>query len=153
MSNNHPYDNGYAFPNEQQASARKSWSKLAVLAAVVNGALFFVTFLSGPLMSVFFGSDEPGGEISMEQFDGYMLVSFVTAAASVVLSIAALIINILFFRSLQPVPVGPHVPAADTQAARVRKVAAALLITFPSLTLITTAFTILAGLLFLLVGM
>jgi hypothetical protein len=153
MSNNHPYGNGYALPDERQVPARKPWSKLAILTAVVNGALFFVTFLSGPLMSVFFGSEEKGGEISMEQFNGYMLVSLVTAASSVTLSIAALIINIMFFISLQAVPVGPHVPVSVTKEARIKKVAAALLIAFPSLTLISTAITILSLLFLYLVGM
>lgn len=136
MSNNHPYGNGYALPDGQQTPARKPWSKLAILAAVVNGALF-ITFVSVPmLMITIFGVDEKkGGEVSIDESNGFVLLSILTSVPIMVLSVAALIINIIFYKSMQPVPVGLQVPVAVTKEARTKRFAAALLIAFPGITL------------------
>jgi hypothetical protein len=150
MTNDHPYGNGHVLPEEQPASSRKTWSKLGVLTTVVNGVLF-VIFVSVPMLmtSLFGGEEKKSGEVSIEESNWFTLLSLGTSVVIVSLSVAALIINILFFKSLPSVPVGPQVPVAVAKEARTKRFAAALLIAFPGITLIGFIFILFSSLLLL----
>jgi hypothetical protein len=92
------------------------------------------------LMISLFGGEKKSGEVSIEESNWFTLLSLGTSAVIVALSVAALIVNILFFKSLPPVPVGPHVPVTVTKEARTKRFSAALLIAFPGITLIGLIF-------------
>jgi hypothetical protein len=142
MSEQYQLQGDYGATAATQTTLRKKWSNLAITTAVLNVLLFVHVFFSPFIMNVLLGIPAEARKVSFSEYNSHLNIALTEGSIYVFLSIVALVVNIRFFRSLR------HVSAStmpdsnivmSEKTFRFKKLAAGLLIAFPSVTLTTVA--------------
>lgn len=135
----------YQYQGENVANAgtqvipRKKWSNLTIATAVLNALLLAHILFANSIINFALGVPTGGREISLSQYNDHLNASLMAGSSFIVLSIVAIVVNIMFFKSLRP---AAGLVAADgktelgaTKTASIQRIAAGLLIAFPSIVL------------------
>jgi hypothetical protein len=139
MSENYQYQGEHVANADTQVAPRKRWSNLAIATTALNTLLLVHMLFSSSIIGFVLGAPAGGQEISLSEYNAHMGASLMAASSYIVLSIVAVVVNVRFFRSLRPtaapVPSYNHPSLAAPKTDRAKRIAAGLLIAFPSLAL------------------
>jgi hypothetical protein len=119
-----------------QAMTRKKWSSLTTATAVLNTLLLAHILFASSIINFVLGVPTGGQEISLSEYNDHLSASLMSGSSFIVLSIVAIVVNVRFFGSLRPATASDdHAVFGVTRTARIQRIAAGLLIAFPSIAL------------------